>query len=263
VRLVLLSLALFLAASADARMRALRHREPPPHPRSLLWVAAHPDDEAVVAPLLGAWCRDAQVRCGFLIVTRGEQGGCALPNDCVPDIPTVRAAEAGAASQLFNAELILLTLPDGGGAALPQWQSTESVAAYIEAFRPDMILTFDPRHGTTCHPDHREIGRIVVEAVRRLPFAVRLWLLETRVNITSDPLAIAFTSATPEAERFDARPGAGRPARGVPRAGGGDAGGAGAAVPMSLATPFSARASSPAFPQSNRGRGAASVHFRR
>jgi len=204
VRLVLLSLAFLFAFPAGARARAVRHLALPDTPRSVLWIAAHPDDEAVAAPLLGQWCRDEQVRCGFLIVTRGEQGGCALPNGCAPDIATVRASEAAAASQLFDAELILLTLPDGGGAAPPQWpQAEESIAAYIEAYRPELILTFDPRHGTTCHPDHREVGRIVVDAMRNLSYAARLWLLETRVTITAN--AIEFTSATPHAERFDAR----------------------------------------------------------
>lgn len=206
MRLVFLFLTISLAAASSARGRAVRHLEPPENPRSVLWIAAHPDDEIVAAPLLGKWCRDEQVRCGMLIVTRGEQGGCALPNGCVPDVPTVRASEAGAASQLFNAELILLTLPDGGGAAPPRWSSDESIAAYIEAFHPELILTFDPRHGTTCHPDHREVGRIVVDALPRLSYAARLWLLETRVNITANPLAISFASATPLADRFDARP---------------------------------------------------------
>lgn len=175
MRIVLLVLSFVLATSSVARTRAVRHLAAPENPRSVLWIAAHPDDEIVAAPLLGKWCRDEQVRCGMLIVTRGEQGGCAVPNGCVPDIPTVRAAEAGTASQLFNAELILMTLPDGGGAAPPQWSATDSIAAYIEAFRPELILTFDPRHGSTCHPDHREVGRIVTDAVRALSYSARLW----------------------------------------------------------------------------------------
>jgi LmbE family N-acetylglucosaminyl deacetylase len=33
----------------------------------------------------------------------------------------------------------------------------------IAAEHPDMILTLDPNHGTTCHPAHREIGALVLE----------------------------------------------------------------------------------------------------
>ena len=207
-RVLILILLLSCSLSIVARDRAVRHPGSIPIPASLLWIGAHPDDEAVVAPLLSMWCREEQVRCTFLVLTRGEAGACLRADGCLPDVATVRSGEAGAASQLFNATSILLTLPDGGGVQAPHWPSdlATTIAGYIEAVRPEMILTFDPRHGTTCHPDHREAARIVLDAVDRLQDRPDVYLLESRVNVSADPFAIHFSPATPAAERFEADP---------------------------------------------------------
>ena len=177
-----------------AQRRAVRHPSTFPNPRSVLWIAAHPDDEVVAAPLLSFWCREQSARCAFLVFTRGEAQG----------LPDVRAAEAGAAAQYFHADSIHLTLPDGGGANAPSWPAdlAETIAGYIAAVRPELILTFDPRHGTTCHPDHREVGRVVLDAVSRLSQRPEVWLLESRVSVA--PGVLRFSSASPAALRFDA-----------------------------------------------------------
>lgn len=188
---------LLLALPAAARPRAVRHPAPA---KSVLWIAAHPDDEALAAPLLERWCVHEGARCGMLVLTRGEAGACLLPSGCDPDVRTVRSAEAAAASELFGADAILLRYPNGGA-----WDHAEvatRIAGYIEAFRPDRILTFDPRHGTTCHPEHRATGRAVLDA--RLTYEPEILLLETRLEIRASPFALVFSSATPAAERFDA-----------------------------------------------------------
>lgn len=190
----------------------MSHPDALPDPASVLWIAAHPDDEVVVAPLLARWCIERQARCGFLILTRGEAGECLLPGGCAPDVRTVRSSEAGAAAALFGADAILLRLPDGGGAAEPRWDdpagdagdAVTTVARYIEAYRPELILTFDARHGTTCHPDHREVGRLVLEAAARLSFEPEVYLLETRVGFSAPPLRIDFDPAIARSIRYDA-----------------------------------------------------------
>lgn len=176
-----------------------------------MWIAAHPDDEAVAAPLLAAWCREQQARCTFLILTRGQAGVCLRVEGCLPDVATVRSAEAAAASQFFGADLILLSLPDGGGSAVPSWGSgverlelVSRVEGYIRAIAPELVLTFDPRHGTTCHPDHRSVGSIVLDAIESVVPHPSLYFLETRVSILNDPFNIRFQSADAAALRYDA-----------------------------------------------------------
>ena len=55
-----------------------------PAPGSVMWIAAHPDDEVLVAPLLARWCGDGHARCSLLVATRGEAGACRLPGGCRP-----------------------------------------------------------------------------------------------------------------------------------------------------------------------------------
>jgi LmbE family N-acetylglucosaminyl deacetylase len=212
---LLLTMSLLFAgftASETARLRAVPHPSNVATPVSVMWIAAHPDDEAIVAPLLGKWCREKGVRCAFLILTRGEGGDCLLLNGCHPDIASVRSAEAGSASQYFNAGLILLSYPNTTGVDKPAWRTASgdapdvvtTVAHYIEAFHPALVLTFDPRHGTTCHPDHMETGSIVLDAVKLLSYEPDVDLLETRVTFAFNPLVISFAPAVAGLQRFDA-----------------------------------------------------------
>lgn len=196
---------LFAGSAIAERTRAVRRSAKPPAPASVLWIAAHPDDEAILAPLLAHWCLDEGARCGFLILTRGENGECLLPAGCHPDIASVRSAEAGGASELFEADLILLRLPDAGvAAAAAGGDFSATIAGTIEAFRPETVITFDPRHGSTCHPDHRETALIVLAAVEQLSYSPELLLLETKVEIVGDPFEIRFAPATVHARSFDA-----------------------------------------------------------
>ena len=202
---------LISALTAQAKLRVIEHPSKPPTPQSVMWIAAQPDDEVVVAPLLSQWCRDGGVRCTLLVLTRGDRGVCLSLDGCLPDVPTVRSAEEAAASQYFNADLILLTLPDGGGSSPPSWQFApenttliSKIVGYIEIVHPDLILTFDPRHGTTCHPDHRAVATAVINAVGQVSYGVSLYLLETRVVVPSDAFALLFSSASPAAVKYDA-----------------------------------------------------------
>ena len=183
-----------------------------PAPASVLWIGAHPDDEAIAAPLLARWCREGRARCSMLVATRGERGPCLLPAGCLPDLATVRSAEALASAEFFGAELFLLTLPDGGGAAPPPWAPgtpgasdvVARLAAFLRAGAPELVLTFDPRHGATCHPDHRAIGELALSAVALLDAPPHVFLLETRVEVETDPPAFRFSPGAEGAIRYDA-----------------------------------------------------------
>jgi LmbE family N-acetylglucosaminyl deacetylase len=207
---LLASLLVFASFSALARDRVVQPRGIPA-PRSVMWIGAHPDDEAVAAPLLASWCRENHARCAILVFTRGDRGVCLRPDGCAPDIATVRSSEVGAASQYFGADSILLSFPDGGGSLPPSWQPGDTpddkaitLSRYIAAFDPELILTFDPRHGTTCHPDHKAVASLVLQAVKLLPAPPQVYLLETRITFVAEPFALHFTSAISNADRFDA-----------------------------------------------------------
>jgi len=172
-----------------------------PGVRSLLWVGAHPDDEVVVAPALAKLCRIERLDCHFLVLTRGEAGVCLRPEGCLPDLASVRTAEMQQAAELFGAALTQWTLPDGGGMA--GWNTASGghaalvarLTTFLRGLAPELILTFDPRHGATCHTDHLAAGELVLAARAGLAPLPAAFLLETRVQVSATPPLIRYSPA--------------------------------------------------------------------
>jgi len=165
--------------------------------RRMLWIGAHPDDEVLAAPWLAPLCRVRGASCVFLVATRGEAGTCALPEGCTPDLATVRSREMESSAAFYGATLRQWNLPDGSSPSPTGvrrvWAETAGgeeglvarLAAEIATVAPDWVLTFDPRHGSTGHADHRALGELVAEALEGLPAGTaspgpHLWRLASR-----------------------------------------------------------------------------------
>jgi len=162
-------------------------------PENILWIGAHPDDESLVAPLVPR---------SLIVMTRGEGGG----------DPSVRSAEMQRAADLFHARLELWDFADVMNDVDATWSAeagghealVNRLVAAILAERPTVIYTFDPNHGSSCHPAHREVGALVIEAVSRLgPAAPRLMFVETIITYLAD--GFAFAPADSDAIAVDAR----------------------------------------------------------
>jgi len=190
VRQTVLGLVLLtLALPAVARTRAVRTSG------AILWIGAHPDDEILLAPLLGRQCVERGARCALLVLTQGESGGSAA----------VRASEMQRAAEMLHATLTLWTFSDvitnvdstwsgeaGGREAL-----LARIAAEIAAAAPAAVYTFDPRHGSTCHPAHRALGALVIEALARMESPPPLFLVETTPafgSAVAEPMIIDATA---------------------------------------------------------------------
>jgi LmbE family N-acetylglucosaminyl deacetylase len=91
------------------RQQAVRH----PPPERILWIGAHPDDEAFVAPLLGRSCAEKEESCSLLVMTRGEEGGNAA----------IRSAEMQRAADFLGAHLTLWTFSDVGNEVDAVWSA--------------------------------------------------------------------------------------------------------------------------------------------
>ncbi len=152
----------------------------------VLFVAAHPDDELLAAPLLGALCLRSRASCALLSVTEGELG-CDDPESC----SQIRRDELQKSASFLNLEATTWSWPDGGGCVASSsgcgWEDqaggrdvlVAQLRNFIEQSGADLVLTLDPRHGSTCHPDHRAIGALTIEAVREMESPPQLWLNET------------------------------------------------------------------------------------
>lgn len=164
MRVIALLLMLFgVCESSAGRVRAAGSWQP----RRILLVIAHPDDELLFAPYLGPRCASGVATCQILLLTRGEAGG----------DPIVRGNEMALSASLLHATLVSYAHPD----LMAPWADREAILreidAAIAAFGPDTIFTFDPEHGTTGHPAHRETGSLVLATGAR-----NVYLLETRAE---------------------------------------------------------------------------------
>lgn len=179
--------------NAAARVRAV-------HPQKVLWIGAHPDDEVLVAPLLAA---DGQA--SILVMTHGENGICLLPGGCGSDLGTIRAGEMARSADLLHAHLTLWSFSDVDTDVDAIWSAEAGshselvgrIAAVIASEKATIVYSFDPNHGTTCHPAHRALGALVMEAAAQS--GVRVMFLETRAEVAGDGFTFspAITGATP------------------------------------------------------------------
>jgi LmbE family N-acetylglucosaminyl deacetylase len=192
--------ALALIPTVDAaRIRASRA----PLER-ILWIGAHPDDEALIAPLIGPRCTSG-ARCSLLVMTRGERGVCLPPAGCGGDLGTIRSSEMDRAAAIFVAHLTLWSFADVSTDVVAGWSAEvgghdallDRIRGVIASENPTVIYTFDPNHGSTCHAAHRAVGELVLEAA-----TVHVVLLETAVD--AGPDTFAFHAAAPDAVEFNA-----------------------------------------------------------
>jgi LmbE family N-acetylglucosaminyl deacetylase len=173
-----------LAFSACAGAPALREGQPTleqvlqGRPR-ILWVAAHPDDEAMAGALLAKSCLDLELFCHFLVLSRGEGGECCLPEGCRPDLATVRQAELARAARLYRAGLehhsfsnsplpveSFPTRPELERRWMGEGDPAGLVARAIRRLEADLVLTLDPEHGFTGHPEHQAAARFALAGAR-------------------------------------------------------------------------------------------------
>jgi LmbE family N-acetylglucosaminyl deacetylase len=197
-----LLLLVILATAAPAAAQRTRAARIPDFSR-LLVITAHPDDESLFSPLLGARC-GVVADCTLLVMTRGENGPCVLAGGCGPDLAATRTNELNAAAALLHAKLVLWTLPDVMNDVIAQWGGHDAllarIAQAVDDVNPTAILTLDPTHGTTCHPAHRTLGAIVAEAAGER----HVFFIETRASLDGERYVLfpAIDHASP-LYRFD------------------------------------------------------------
>jgi len=158
----------------------------------LVWVGAHPDDEQYASFFLKDFCKMPGKSCHIISLTKGENGKCQKAKGCNPDLITVRSREFAKSASYLGAQWGQYDLPDGSapnrGGVLAAWGDQKGgvrelvgmMSGVLQGIQPDLILTFDPRHGTTCHADHRATGELVGLAAGALGIPLsNVYLLET------------------------------------------------------------------------------------
>lgn len=137
---------------------------------SVLYVAAHPDDENT--RLLAYLAKEKKVRTGYLSLTRGDGGQNLIGNEQAELLGLIRTQELLAARRTDGAEQFFTRANDFGFSKNPEesfkiWDKAKILADVvwvIRKFQPDVIITRFPEDGRAGHGHHSGSAILAREA---------------------------------------------------------------------------------------------------
>jgi LmbE family N-acetylglucosaminyl deacetylase len=137
---------------------------------SVLYVAAHPDDENTA--VLAALAKGRKLRTAYLSLTRGGGGQNLIGPELDDALAAIRTQELLAARRVDGAEQLFTRAVDFGYSKTPEetlrfWGREEILADVVRAirnFQPDVILTRFPTDGRGGHGHHTASAILAVEA---------------------------------------------------------------------------------------------------
>lgn len=137
---------------------------------SVLYIAAHPDDENT--RLLGYLANERHYRTGYLSLTRGDGGQNLIGDEQGIDLGLIRTQELLAARRVDGAEQFFTSAFDFGYSKSPEealriWgkeQILSEMVWVIRQFKPDIIITRFPTTGEGGHGHHTASALLAAEA---------------------------------------------------------------------------------------------------
>lgn len=137
---------------------------------SVLYVAAHPDDENT--RLLGYLAKEKNLRTGYLSLTRGDGGQNLIGKEQGEALGLIRTQELLAARRTDGAEQFFTRANDFGFSKNPEetfaiWNKDSILADVVLAirrFRPDVIICRFPTTGEGGHGHHTASAILALEA---------------------------------------------------------------------------------------------------
>ena len=140
---------------------------------SILYVAAHPDDENTL--LIGYLARGRSYRTAYLSVTRGDGGQNVLGPDFGEKLGVARTQELLAARRLDGGRQFFTRAVDFGFSkdyreTLAIWdrqQVLADIVRVIRTFRPDVVVTRFAPWPTGTHGHHTASGVLALEAFKK------------------------------------------------------------------------------------------------
>lgn len=137
---------------------------------SVLYVAAHPDDENT--RLLGYLANEKKLRTGYLSLTRGDGGQNLIGKEQGEPLGLIRTQELLAARRIDGAEQFFTRANDFGYSKTPEetftfWNKDSilaDVVLTIRRFKPDVIICRFPTTGEGGHGHHTASAMLALEA---------------------------------------------------------------------------------------------------
>ena len=154
---------------------------------TVLYVAAHPDDENTLA--IGYFANERLMTTGYLSLTRGDGGQNLIGNELRDKLGLIRTQELIAARRTDGGQQFFTRANDfgfskGPGETLRIWDKEAvfaDVLKVIRTFRPDVIITRFPPDARAGHGHHTSSALLALEAFDKaadpavLPEQVRQW----------------------------------------------------------------------------------------
>ncbi len=156
--------------TTPAPKSAERHRDAD---LDVLFVGAHPDDEAFALSTYGQWGEDDDVRTGVLTITRGEGGGNAVGPEEGPALGLIREAEERRAvsragiTDVYNIDEVDFFYTVSAALTEQVWGHDSTLRKVVRVVRettPEVIVTMDPAPSPGNHGNHQYAGRMALEA---------------------------------------------------------------------------------------------------
>lgn len=139
----------------------------------VLFVGAHPDDEAGGLSTYGAWREELGVKTGVVTITRGEGGGNAVGPEEGPPLGLLREAEERRAvgragiRDIFYLDKVDFYYTVSAPLTREVWDERDTLARVVRVVRetrPEVIVTMNPSPTPGNHGNHQEAARLAVEA---------------------------------------------------------------------------------------------------
>ncbi|MBO4209580.1 sugar-binding protein, partial [Micromonospora echinofusca] len=139
----------------------------------VLFVSAHPDDEASSLATLGQWKEKHGTRSGVITITRGEGGGNAIGLEEGPPLGIIREREERTAigmagvENLYNLDRVDFWYTASAPLSEQIWGHDETLAQIVRVIRqtrPEIIMTMNPSPTPGNHGNHQQAARFAAEA---------------------------------------------------------------------------------------------------
>jgi hypothetical protein len=134
---------------------------------------AHPDDDTSIIGPCGVWHQRYGVKCGVIMVTRGEGGGNAVGTELGPELGLRRENEDRVAHyrsgtvDIFNLDRIDFFYNQSAPLTQYFWDEQETlrrVTRVIRTTQPEIYIGFTPTLAAG-HGNHQQAGRLIWEGV--------------------------------------------------------------------------------------------------
>ncbi|WP_341856909.1 sugar-binding protein [Brachybacterium sp. GPGPB12] len=139
----------------------------------ILYIGAHPDDEAWTLAAFGQWNEYEDQRAGVITITRGEGGGNAVGLEEGPALGLIREGEERTAvgfagiEHVFNLDAVDFFYTLSAPLSHEVWGGRDvlsRVIRVVRATRPDVIVTMNPSAVQGNHGNHQQAAMFAVEA---------------------------------------------------------------------------------------------------